>query len=117
MEFPCETIVRDILPSFKAFIVKELYQKYNFTQSKIANVLQITQASVSYYLHGERGKDVLDLIEKNDTIKEKLITLTKAIATESEMPGSFIKDICGLCTSVHSILGCRATERGKEKKE
>lgn len=109
VQFPCEIIVRDVLPSFKAFIVKELNHTYKLSQSKIAEKLGITQASVSYYLHGERGIIGSELIQKYPQVKEKLLALTEAIATKSATPDSLVNEICGLCTMMHEEFGCKKT--------
>ncbi|NVM52844.1 MAG: hypothetical protein HWN66_04010 [Candidatus Helarchaeota archaeon] len=107
-QFPCEIIVRDILPAFKAFIVKELYHKYQISQSRIATILDITQASVSYYLHGERGSTGSELIQKNDKIKQLLLSITKDIAKGSSKPEDVVNQICTLCYSMHEEFGCKA---------
>lgn len=111
MQFPCEIIVRDVLPSFKAFIVKELYHNHKLSQSKIAENLGITQASVSHYLHGERGISGSDLIQKYPQVKEKLLALTEAIATKSATPISLVNEICGLCMTMHDEFGCKKPHR------
>ena len=111
MQFPCETIVREVLPAFKAHIVKELFHKYNFTQSKIANLLNITQASVSYYLHGERGNIGSDLIQKHKNIKELLTSLTEDLATEAADPEIITNKVCELCANMHEEFGCKGAQR------
>ena len=55
MKFPCEIVVRDFLPTMRAFIAKELIKSHGFTQNEVASVLGITQASVNYYLNAKRG--------------------------------------------------------------
>ena len=111
MQFPCETIVREVLPAFKAFIVKELFHKYNFSQNKIANHLNITQASVSYYLHGERGSIGSDLIQEYEKVKDLLLSITNDIATKSTQPEFIVDKVCELCTAMHEELGCKATHK------
>jgi len=107
VEFPCENIVKNILPAFKAFIVKELFDKYNYSQAKISNLLNITQASVSYYLHGERGDSGLRLIQNNDAIRNKLSFLTESIAKSSTKPNRLLDDICELCILIQQKFACR----------
>ncbi|MHA1264913.1 MAG: transcriptional regulator [Candidatus Helarchaeota archaeon] len=113
MQFPCEGIVRDILPAFKAFIVKELFNSYKFTQANIAKTLGITQASVSYYLRGERGNTVSELMNKYPLIKEKLLSLTEAIAKNEIDTDTIIQDLCTLCSSMHEEFGCRGFREKK----
>lgn len=107
MEFPCENIVKSILPAFKAFIVKELFNKYNYSQARISKLLKITQASVSYYLHGERGDSGLRLIQNDDKIRNKLSFLTESIAKSTTKPDRLLNDICELCVLIQQEFACR----------
>ena len=110
---PIGGAVRDVLPAFKAFIVKELFTNYNFSQSKIAQLLGITQASVSYYLHEERGKAGLALIQKHDNVQQILLSLTESIAeTPTPLdPDFFTNNICELCANMLEEFGCRAARK------
>lgn len=109
MQFPCEIIVRDVLPAFKAYIVKALFHDYKFSQSKISNLLNITQASVSYYLRGERGSIGAEIIEKHEKVKNLLNSLTKTIATEAADPRIIVDKVCDLCVLMHEEFGCKAS--------
>ncbi len=91
--------------------MKELYHKYEVSQSKIAEKLGITQASVSYYLHGERGSIGSDLIYKYQQVKEKLLALSENIAMKSATPESLVNDICELCSIMHEEFGCKKFSR------
>ncbi|MHA1278370.1 MAG: transcriptional regulator [Candidatus Helarchaeota archaeon] len=107
MQFPCETIVREVLPAFKAFIVKELFHQYKLSQSEISTLLCITQASVSYYLRGERGTLGTELIQKYDKIKTLLLTLTRQVATKSAAPTIIVDKICEICATMQDEFGCK----------
>jgi len=113
VEFPCENIVRNILPAFKAFIVRELCYKYKYSQSKISGLLNITQASVSYYLHGERGDMGLKMIQTKEEIRERLSLLTENIAKSATRPDGFLEDICELCALIQQEFSCNP-RRGKK---
>ena len=76
MRFPCEDLVKYVIPAIRAIIVKELNQKYEKNQIEIANLLSITQPSVSYYLRGERGERGAKIIEKTSTY-HKILFHTK----------------------------------------
>ncbi len=55
----CEYFVENIVPSIRRELAYILYKKYGLSQSKIAELLGITQAAVSQYLRGARGKKYL----------------------------------------------------------
>ncbi len=53
----CEIVARNILPKVRAELVKSLILTYNWQQVKVAEILGISQASVSHYLTDNRGHD------------------------------------------------------------
>ena len=56
---PCEMMVNRILPHLRGEIVKILSTKYGMRQIDIAEVMGLTQASVSQYINRIRGVDNL----------------------------------------------------------
>lgn len=58
MKPPCEIIVKKLLPSLRANIVKVLINDYKMKQTEISAILGITQSAVSQYITSTRGDDV-----------------------------------------------------------
>jgi predicted transcriptional regulator len=116
VEFPCEKIVRNILPAFKAYIVRELCYKYKYSQLKISKLLNITQASVSYYLNGARGDIGLKLIQTKEEIRDRLTVLTEKIATSATKPEGLLDDICELCGLIQQDSSCNPRHSQKIEK-
>ncbi|BFI73169.1 hypothetical protein YN1_1560 [Nanoarchaeota archaeon] len=56
MGIRCEEFVKNILPLIRRELSITLYDKYKLSQKDIAEKLLITQAAVSQYLNGVRGK-------------------------------------------------------------
>lgn len=84
-------------------MVKELHKR-GIAQKEIANMLGITQPSVSYYLHGERGGKAIEIIKKKtketyDTILDLTNRLQKAEITTEAM----LKEVCGICMKVRPV--------------
>jgi len=50
MHFPCEIVVRYILPLFRSTVAKTLVEKYKFTQGGATEKLGTTQAAISQYI-------------------------------------------------------------------
>lgn len=116
MEFPCEKIVRNILPAFKAYIVRELHYKYKYSQAEISKLLNITQASVSYYLHGARGDVGLKLIQTKEEIRQRLSVLTEKIADSATKPEGLLDSICELCGLIQQESSCNPRHDQKNEK-
>lgn len=101
MLFPCEMIVKKILPAFRAYLVKKLYEEHKMKQNDIATCLGITQPSVSLYLSGERGgfeeifksEQVKDNLSQLDELSEKLV---KDEISEQEL----MTTMCKLCSTL-----------------
>ncbi|MHA1145185.1 MAG: transcriptional regulator, partial [Candidatus Helarchaeota archaeon] len=94
MLFPCEFVVKKILPAIRAAIVKELYETYHLKQQEIAKKLGITQPSVSLYLSGDRGgfNEVFEKIDKK-VIKSLVDELMKEESAETHV----MREICSQC--------------------
>lgn len=101
MLFPCEIVVKKILPALKAQIVKELHNNYKMKQQEIAKILGITQPSVSLYLSGERGS--FDDVLKKDSAKNhisKLEEISNNIADHKISEQNLMREICQICINL-----------------
>ncbi|MEM1556517.1 MAG: helix-turn-helix domain-containing protein [Candidatus Bathyarchaeia archaeon] len=101
MRLPCESIGKRILPIFRAYIAKELVEKYGFTQVKAAEKIGTTQAAVSQYLRSKRGivdselfKGVLPLVQSAAS------DIAKKIVSEEMKPEEITLKFCELCLSL-----------------
>lgn len=63
---PEELAVKSALPALRASIAKELMTRYGLTQTKIAELLGVTQTAVSYYLRDKRGSGAQDSIQAEE---------------------------------------------------
>lgn len=100
MRFPCEDLVKYVIPAIRAIIVKELNQKYEKNQIEIANLLSITQPSVSYYLRGERGELGAKIIEKISSSYQKILDLTERIVQGTAGEMDLLKFFCNICSEL-----------------
>jgi predicted transcriptional regulator len=103
MQFPCEILVKKILPAIRAIMVKELNEKHNKSQREIANLLGITQPSVSYYLHGERGSDAIDLIKETGKTHETLLGLVQKLVQAEINTNQLLKELCSICLEIRPL--------------
>jgi len=55
MKTPCEEVIKEVIPTIRALIAKDLCLKYGFTQIEAAKKLGITQAAISQYISLKRG--------------------------------------------------------------
>ena len=103
MQFPCEIIVKNILPAIRAIMVKELNEKYNKSQKEIAELLGITQPSVSYYLHGERGERAINVIRETKKTHDKILELLENLVTGNMTCNCLLKELCTICLEIRPI--------------
>jgi len=73
MKPPCEMIVKQVLPVFRAMVAENLVNKHGLTQTEAASKLGITQAAISQYLREKRG---------HNPNSENLTTSVHALAGE-----------------------------------
>ncbi|MDY6788946.1 MAG: hypothetical protein SVV03_03185 [Candidatus Nanohaloarchaea archaeon] len=63
-----EPIVKNILPALRSVVARELDSK-GFSQTEIAELMQVTQPAVSYYLNRQRGGKV-KIIQENPDLSD-----------------------------------------------
>ncbi|RJS89079.1 hypothetical protein DRO56_00615 [Candidatus Bathyarchaeota archaeon] len=100
MRTPCEFAVRYLLPAFRALVARELVTRHNFSQTKAAEGLGITQASISHYLHSKRGKRALEELERNPALREFARETARQIAIGEKSPEEISRSLCKLCTTL-----------------
>lgn len=98
MKPPCELIVKELLPSLRAAIVKELSEVHHMKQTDIAEVLGITQASVSLYLNVERAKEIRFI--NSEGISEAIKEIAASIASKKISRAAVLHSLCMLCSEV-----------------
>jgi predicted transcriptional regulator len=98
MPTSCESVVRYILPLYRAFVAKELITKYNYTQVAAAKKLGTTQAAISQYVTSKRGhKRIPNYEEIAPLIQNAAAQTAKRIATAKMSPEEFNESFCELC--------------------
>ncbi|MBU5688595.1 MAG: helix-turn-helix domain-containing protein [Candidatus Aenigmarchaeota archaeon] len=101
----CEDAATNLLPTIRALIAKELKEKYNLTQEKIAELMDITQPAVSQYLKESRGKNAKK-IEKNDNIMKIIEEIAFRLKNNDIKDSEISKKICQLCKIYSSEKNC-----------
>jgi predicted transcriptional regulator len=89
MRAPCEERYRKILPFVRRELARVLVTEYHLSQKKVAEILGVTEAAVSQYLKGKRGKYEDYRVEK--TIRK---VAKKIIEGEDSLP------FCILCREI-----------------
>lgn len=96
MKVPCEIIVWEILPVIRKEFAKTLIKQHGFTQRKTAETLGLTEATVSRYVSGKRGK-IIKLNKK--MIKEIQNSSAKISKGDTQV---VIEETCKICNMLKS---------------
>src|SRR5208283_1112601 len=91
MQPPCEIMVNDFLPNMRGLVSHELHEKGE-SQRRIALLLGITQARVSYYLGKRRTQFSSELATKFGISQSDIANYSKLLAedaTRSQTDGIF----------------------------
>ena len=90
-------MVKDVLPTIRAILVKDLVERHNLNQVEVSNRLGITQPAVSQYLRSLRGTSRAETLLKRNDFMKSLRELSNAIAG-GEMRGIRMAEMyCKLC--------------------
>lgn len=94
MRLRCERIVSEVLPAVRSVLAREL-QEQGYSQTEIAEYLDVTQPAVSQYLNASRGKH-LQQINEDDSARERLDDLVEAIHDnkDTETLSHLLHDTC-----------------------
>ncbi len=104
MKAPCELSVWYILPLIRGEVARRLVEGHGMTQAKAARRLSITDAAVSQYISGKRGRRDLRLADYDGMLDTSAARIAK---TKSE--ATVQREICILCKrmSRDKCFGCK----------
>jgi|YelNatPaOPRAMG01_1025707.scaffolds.fasta_scaffold05268_2 predicted transcriptional regulator len=105
LSLKCENFVKKFLPTFRSLIVKELIEKYKFSQVEAAAKLGVTQAAISQYFHSKRGMKKIKEFEKLEEFKSMIEETARKIAENevSEVNAEF----CKFCKALKDNVECK----------
>ena len=96
MKPDCETIVTEFFPAIRAKIAIKLVTKHGISQSKAANLMNLTQPAISQYKRQSRG-------HKNDSLWDDSIVLqmidsiAEKVAIGKLSPRDVGSELCTVC--------------------
>jgi predicted transcriptional regulator len=97
MKPPCEEISKNVIPTTRALLVKDLIERHKLSQVDVATRLGITQPAVSQYLRALRGTSRTKSLIKMSDYMESLTKFSDDIAA-GKVRGSQISEMyCKLC--------------------
>lgn len=99
MQMICEIAVRSILPSIRAALAHELIAKHDMTQAQVAAKLGVTQAAISQYRQGLRGKT--KNIQKEPQIASEIEQLANELVNDSLDS----QKMCSICAKIRAVKG------------
>ncbi len=118
----CEVYTQRILPALRALIAKILVQEYKLSQVDAARLLEVTQASINYYISGKRGKQVLEELEKISKVRERARTIARGLMEGNIDASVFLCDWCNslrkdldLLRDIARILGIKEIRVSKDQ--
>ncbi|MHA1607021.1 MAG: transcriptional regulator [Candidatus Freyarchaeota archaeon] len=92
MKLPCEIVIWYFLPSIRSALAKEL-AKLGFSQKEISERLGLSEAAVSQYMKGKRGRK----IEFNEPTFNELIQKAAEKIASTSSPIDVYRETCKLC--------------------
>jgi len=109
MKTYCEIIASEFIPIARALIAKTLIEKYKFTQKQVAEILNISQPLVSFYLNGLRAKSFKKRI--NEKLLNKVEEICKQIVNGNISSKNLLIEILKIAEEIYSkefeIIPCK----------
>ena len=101
MSIRCEGVSHHILPLYRAFVAKELVERYSFTHVRAVEKLGTMQATISQYLSFKRGRKGISYYnEFAPLVKEEAIKVAKSLTKPEMSTEEFTESFCDLCRSL-----------------
>ena len=99
---PCVVVVLKVLPAIRAMVSKELVSKYGLTVSQVAGKMGLTEAAVSQYKSGARGRFTLKSLEGSPKTKAAFGVLTEQLAKDDSTIVKTLDKLCDACVAVNT---------------
>lgn len=101
----CEYVTSEVLPGVRALIAKKMIEDHGITQSKAADLLDMTQPAISHYIRDLRGMKVSPLKEHPE-LMEMIDSIAKRIMSGEVSPKQTGKEFCSVCRFMqkHGLL-------------
>jgi predicted transcriptional regulator len=97
---PCEVVVKTVSPAIRALLAQKLINEYHLKETRVAELLGITQSAVSKYTKKVRGTTIhLDQISEIQEIVNQMTALLLADPVEET---KIILLFCQACTIIRS---------------
>ena len=94
-------VVKDILPSIRVLIARELVEKHGLKKSKVAVLMGLTPAAITQYMNSSRG-DNTKIIEGSKKIRELISDITQDMVHGESPPDMLLLKMCMICQIVRS---------------
>jgi predicted transcriptional regulator len=97
---PCEVAVKTVSPAIRALLAKTLLEKHALKETKVAELLGITQSAVSKYSKNVRGTTLpIESVAEVQTIINQMATI---LLTSPIQQTELMKLFCQACMSIRS---------------
>lgn len=97
LKFPCEIVVKEILPMFRAILAKKLVNEHGFSQTQVALLLGTSQTSINYYLSAKRGSKKSKNVEELEGLEETIEKIADNLAHGELTHTQSLREFCDVC--------------------
>ena len=94
-------VVKDILPSVRVLIARELIGEHGLKKTEVANLMGLTPAAITQYLNTTRG-DNTKVIEGSKKILELITDIARDMVHGESPPDMLLLKMCMICQIVRT---------------
>jgi predicted transcriptional regulator len=89
-------IVKEVLPSIRVLIDRELVEKHGLKKSNVAKLMGLTPAAITQYLNRSRG-DNTKVMEESRRIQELITDIAQDMKQGESPPDMLLLKMCMIC--------------------
>ena len=104
MIIPCEIMVKQVLPVFRAMVAESLIGSHGLTQTEAAERLGITQAAISQYVAEKRGYLKTRMGALSTIIQPVVVDYARKLAVPNGAESQAVLNFCKVCPILISEL-------------
>lgn len=100
MKPPCVTVVRYVLPAFRALVMKDLIEGYKLRKIDVSTKMRLTPAAITQYIKGDRGTAFKEKVAKSKETVKILSELAEALAKDNVSEKIVMDRLCKACMAI-----------------
>ncbi len=96
------TVVKYVLPAFRALVMKDLIEEYKMRKIDVSIKMGLTPAAITQYIKGDRGATFKQKVAESEETMKILSELAEALAKDNVSEETIENKLCKACMTIRN---------------